>query len=54
MQAENIRNICVIGAGFIGPGIAQIFAAKGYNVCLMDVRDEILIRVKGKSVGGGV
>ena len=42
MKPENIRNISVIGAGFIGHGIAQVFAAKNYNVHLLDVKDEIL------------
>ena len=42
MRAEDIRNISVIGAGFIGPGIAQIFASKYYNVHLLDIKDEIL------------
>jgi 3-hydroxybutyryl-CoA dehydrogenase len=42
MKAEGIRNISVIGAGFIGPGIAQIFASKCYAVSLMDIKDELL------------
>ena len=42
MQAEDIKNICVIGAGLMGHGIAQIFAAKNYNVRLLDVKDELL------------
>jgi 3-hydroxybutyryl-CoA dehydrogenase len=42
MKAEGIRNISVIGAGFIGPGIAQIFASKCYAVRLMDIKDELL------------
>jgi len=47
MQAEGIRNISVIGAGFIGPGIAQIFASKYYTVRLMDIKDEILSKAIG-------
>jgi 3-hydroxybutyryl-CoA dehydrogenase len=42
MKAEDIRNISVIGAGFMGPGIAQIFASKHYAVRLMDIKDELL------------
>ncbi|GAG28888.1 unnamed protein product, partial [marine sediment metagenome] len=34
MQAKNIKNISVIGAGFMGCGIAQVFATKKYNVLL--------------------
>ncbi|MFC2043609.1 3-hydroxyacyl-CoA dehydrogenase family protein [Chloroflexota bacterium] len=42
MKAENIKTVAVIGAGFIGPGIAQVFAAKNSKVCLMDIKDETL------------
>jgi 3-hydroxybutyryl-CoA dehydrogenase len=42
MKAEDISNIAVIGAGMIGPGIAEIFAARNYPVCLLDLREEIL------------
>jgi len=44
MQAKDIRNISVIGAGLMGHGIAQIFAAKNYNVHLVDVKDEFLAK----------
>ena len=44
MLAKDIRNISIIGAGFIGPGIAQIFAARDYHVCLLDIREEILLK----------
>jgi 3-hydroxybutyryl-CoA dehydrogenase len=47
MQAEDINNISVIGAGFIGPGIAQIFASRYYNVRLLDIKDEILSKAIG-------
>ena len=42
MKAEEIRNVAIIGAGFIGPGIAQVFASKNYNVRLMDIKTEVL------------
>lgn len=42
MQAKDIKVIAVVGAGFIGPGIAQIFASAGYDVYMMDIRNEIL------------
>jgi len=44
MQAEDISNISVIGAGLMGHGIAQIFASKNYSVHLLDVTDELLSR----------
>lgn len=34
-----IKRIMVIGAGFMGSGIAQVMAAAGYDVVLMDVTD---------------
>ena len=43
MRAEDVTNISVIGASFIGPGVAQVFAVKGYNVRPLDVKDEILM-----------
>ena len=46
MKAEDIRHIALIGAGFIGPGIAQIFASKNYQVTMMDVKEEILVKAK--------
>jgi 3-hydroxybutyryl-CoA dehydrogenase len=39
-----IRNITIIGAGLMGHGIAQVFAAKGYNVILMDLNDGLLVQ----------
>ena len=42
MQAKDVRNIAVIGAGLMGHGIAQVFASKNYNVLLLDVKDELL------------
>jgi 3-hydroxybutyryl-CoA dehydrogenase len=44
LKIEDINTIAIIGAGFIGPGIALIFAAKGYNVRLMDVKSEMLVK----------
>ena len=34
---KKIERIAVIGAGIMGPGIAQVFAGHGYNVSLNDV-----------------
>ncbi|SDB18038.1 3-hydroxybutyryl-CoA dehydrogenase [Eubacterium oxidoreducens] len=38
----------VIGAGTMGSGIAQAFAAKGYDVCLCDINDEFAANGKKK------
>ncbi|MFX1407840.1 MAG: 3-hydroxyacyl-CoA dehydrogenase family protein [Promethearchaeota archaeon] len=37
-----MENICVIGAGIMGSGIAQLAATHGYNVNLVDINEEIL------------
>ncbi len=39
---EMIKGISVIGAGLMGHGITQVFAARGYSVTLVDVQPEIL------------
>lgn len=35
-------SVSVIGAGQMGNGIAQVFASKGYEVCLVDLQQEVL------------
>ena len=37
-----IRKICVLGAGTMGHGIAQVCAQTGYQVNLQDVKDEFV------------
>lgn len=39
---DNINSVAVIGAGLMGHGLAQIFAAHGCRVRLQDVRQEAL------------
>ena len=39
-----IKNICVIGAGMMGHGIAQISLMAGYNVTLVDINQNIVER----------
>ncbi len=39
--------VCIIGAGTMGAGIAQVFAAKGHEVALCDVNAELA--AKGKA-----
>ena len=43
-----IKNVCVIGAGVMGAGVAQIIAINGYSVNLVDLSVEILNNVKKK------
>ena len=34
----NIKNVCVIGAGTMGNGIAHVFAQHGFSVTIIDVQ----------------
>lgn len=52
-----IKRIMVIGAGFMGSGIAQVMAAAGYDVVLMDVADGFVqkgVAAIEKNLSGGV
>ena len=40
----NIKNIGVVGAGTMGNGIAQVFAASGFSVTLVDVNQQAVDR----------
>jgi 3-hydroxybutyryl-CoA dehydrogenase len=39
-----IKTVCVIGAGTMGNGIAQVFAQAGFSVRLIDIADPMLDR----------
>jgi len=41
-----INNVVVVGAGLMGSGIAQVSAAAGYNVTIIDQNDTILDKAK--------
>ena len=52
-----IKRIMVVGAGFMGSGIAQVMAAAGYDVVLMDVADGFVRKGMAaieKNLAGGV
>ena len=38
----NIETVGVVGAGTMGNGIAQVFAASGYRTIMVDVDDKAL------------
>jgi 3-hydroxybutyryl-CoA dehydrogenase len=40
----DIRNISVIGSGTMGNGIAHVFALYGYNVTLIDIKEEFIAK----------
>ena len=42
MEVDRMGKVAVIGAGLMGHGIAQVFAAGGYDVNLMDIEHERL------------
>ncbi|HKE01923.1 MAG TPA: 3-hydroxybutyryl-CoA dehydrogenase [Planctomycetota bacterium] len=44
MSAKAPSKVVVVGAGQMGSGIAQVFAAKGVAVALVDVRDDLVAR----------
>jgi 3-hydroxybutyryl-CoA dehydrogenase len=44
LKTEDIKTVAIIGAGFIGPGIAQVFASKGYQVWMTDIKSEMLTK----------
>lgn len=39
---QDIKNVTVIGSGTMGNGICHVFAQSGYNVRMMDIRQEAL------------
>lgn len=40
----DIKKVCVIGAGVMGSGIAQVCAQSGYETNVIDISDDILKR----------
>jgi len=53
MEAKDVKNITVLGAGMIAPGVAQIFAAKPeYTVCIYARRAEALPQAVDKIRSG--
>jgi 3-hydroxybutyryl-CoA dehydrogenase len=44
MTANDIKKVAVIGSGTMGNGIAQVFAANGYSVTLIDISQSFVDR----------
>ncbi len=44
----DIKNVCIIGSGIMGSGIAQLLATHGYGVNLVDINEEILNKAKNE------
>ena len=45
-KLSDIKKIAVIGAGTMGPGIAQVFAMGGYRVALADLSNVAIEKAK--------
>jgi 3-hydroxybutyryl-CoA dehydrogenase len=39
-----IKNVCVLGAGIMGSGIAQVIAEAGYQVNMRDIEDRFVVK----------
>jgi 3-hydroxybutyryl-CoA dehydrogenase len=48
MELRKDAGILVVGAGTMGPGIAQVFATSGYKTILADIKNEALEMAKQK------
>ncbi|MFX0014826.1 MAG: 3-hydroxyacyl-CoA dehydrogenase family protein [Promethearchaeota archaeon] len=42
MKVEDVKKICVMGAGLMGNGIAQVCAQAGFEVALRDIEDRFV------------
>src|ERR1043165_6240365 len=49
----SIQNIAVIGAGTMGNGIAHVFAQSGFEVTIVDIKDEFLKKALD-TIGGNL
>lgn len=48
-----IKKVCVVGAGTMGNGIAQVVAQSGYETAMVDVRQELLDQAM-TTIGGSL
>jgi len=42
VKVDDIKKVAVFGAGTMGPGVAQMFASSGYDVCMYSRKAETL------------
>lgn len=57
VSIDEVRKVCVIGAGTMGHGIVQVAAMAGFDVVMTDISDEVLERGLariGKNLDKGV
>jgi 3-hydroxybutyryl-CoA dehydrogenase len=48
MNINDIKRVMVVGAGTMGHSIAQVYAQSGYDVDLVDLKQELLDKAKNK------
>lgn len=48
MDFSGIKRVAIVGSGTMGLGIAQMFASKGFETLLFDIREEALEKAKGQ------
>ena len=48
MDFSGIKKVAIIGSGTMGLGIAQMFASKGFETILFDIRREALEKAEGQ------
>lgn len=53
MSVDQIKHVAVVGSGTMGNGIAQVFAATGYQTTLIDIKQEFLDKAVN-SIGGSL
>jgi len=46
MKFEDVRKVGCLGGGVMGGGIAQVFAAAGYDVVVRDISDEAIAKTR--------
>lgn len=57
MEVSSISKVAVVGAGTMGLGIAQVFAAKGFHTQLFDINEQALTKAAeriNKNLDGAV
>ena len=52
-SVEEIGTVAIVGAGTMGQGIAQVFAANGFAVVLVD-RDDVALKSAGANIRDGL
>ena len=46
-----MERIAVIGAGQMGNGIAQVAASAGYEVLMVDIKDDYVDKEQARTIG---